>query len=203
MPDLDSAPRDVMPPPVTPLGRCRLEHHPQTPCGLIDEVTAEIGLRSGDVLVVSWRIVGNLEGLRIPDSGERLDPERLWEHTCCEVFERPAGGEAYVEWNFSPTGQIARFEFSGYRRRRPPSSSAAARFSVAIESGELRAEAHVPLSRALGEGARISLTIVMEDAAGALSYWALRHPCERPNFHHPDGFALVWTLDPSPGFVDA
>ena len=36
----------------------------------------------------------------------------------------------------------------------------------------------------LGPGFRI------EDEAGALSYWALRHPPGKPDFHHPAGFAL-------------
>jgi hypothetical protein len=26
--------------------------------------------------------------------------------------------------------------------------------------------------------------------SGALSYWALRHPPGKPDFHHPAGFAL-------------
>ena len=45
---------------------------------------------------------------------------------------------------------------------------------------------------------RLGLCVVIEelDAAlseafsGAFSYWALRHPAARPDFHHPDGFAL-------------
>jgi hypothetical protein len=38
---------------------------------------------------------------------------------------------------------------------------------------------------------RLALTAVVEDARGRLSYWALRHPPGRPDFHHRDGFALV------------
>jgi hypothetical protein len=37
---------------------------------------------------------------------------------------------------------------------------------------------------------RIGLTAVVEDASGALSYWSLRHPAGRPDFHHADAFAL-------------
>ena len=38
--------------------------------------------------------------------------------------------------------------------------------------------------------ARLGLTAVIEEAGGRLSYWALRHPAERPDFHDAGGFAL-------------
>jgi hypothetical protein len=31
---------------------------------------------------------------------------------------------------------------------------------------------------------------VIEDENGRLSYWGLRHPSGKPDFHHPDGFIL-------------
>jgi hypothetical protein len=37
---------------------------------------------------------------------------------------------------------------------------------------------------------RIALAAVIEDANGRLSYWGLRHPPGKPDFHHPNGFAL-------------
>jgi hypothetical protein len=44
----------------------------------------------------------------------------------------------------------------------------------------------------------VALCVVIEERDGALSgalsgafsYWALRHSAARPDFHHPDGFAL-------------
>jgi hypothetical protein len=40
---------------------------------------------------------------------------------------------------------------------------------------------------------RIALAAVIEDENGRLSYWGLRHPPGKPDFHHPDGFALEVT----------
>src|ERR1019366_4823177 len=37
---------------------------------------------------------------------------------------------------------------------------------------------------------RIALAAVIEDENGRLSYWGLRHPPGKPDFHHPNGFAL-------------
>ena len=167
---------------------CRLQPHPQTSCDAIDEVVVEIAVASSEMLVVRTAIVGDLERLRIPAAGSSLDPDRLWAHTCCELFVAPALGEGYVEWNFSPSGQLARFAFSAYRERiaSPPPEIAGP--TVAVSGRELRLEARVPLP--VAPGLRITPTAVIEDCTGALSYWALRHPCERPDFHHPDSFVL-------------
>jgi len=41
---------------------------------------------------------------------------------------------------------------------------------------------------------RLALAAVVEDERGMLSYWALRHPAGKPDFHHPDAFALELEL---------
>ena len=37
---------------------------------------------------------------------------------------------------------------------------------------------------------RVAMAAVIEDDTGGLSYWGLRHPPGKPDFHHPNGFAL-------------
>jgi hypothetical protein len=41
----------------------------------------------------------------------------------------------------------------------------------------------------------LGLAAVIEDLNGALSYWALKHPPGKPDFHHSDNFALQ--IEPS------
>ena len=36
----------------------------------------------------------------------------------------------------------------------------------------------------------LGLSAVIEDADGALSYWALAHPAAKPDFHHREAFTL-------------
>ncbi|HWB81112.1 MAG TPA: hypothetical protein VG755_39385 [Nannocystaceae bacterium] len=169
--------------------------HPSARGDAIAEVTVDVAL-DGETLVVAYRIVGT--GLRIPDAP--LDPLRLWAHTCGELFVMPAGGEAYVEHNFSPSGQAARFEFSGYRQRTSAQHADAA--VVATHDGRtLQIDARAALPSRVA-AARIALTAVVEDQHGARSYWALRHPSERPDFHHPGGFALSLTVGATPAIVD-
>jgi hypothetical protein len=38
------------------------------------------------------------------------------------------------------------------------------------------------------------VSAVVETLDGALSYWALRHPPGKPDFHHADSFALELRL---------
>jgi len=43
----------------------------------------------------------------------------------------------------------------------------------------------------------LALSAVLEDADGALGYWALAHPGVKPDFHHDAGFALSLRGTPS------
>ena len=40
-------------------------------------------------------------------------------------------------------------------------------------------------------GSKLALAAVIEEVDGTKSYWALRHPPGKPDFHHPDCFALT------------
>ena len=36
----------------------------------------------------------------------------------------------------------------------------------------------------------LALSTVVKRKDGRISYWALRHPSDKPDFHHPDSFVL-------------
>jgi hypothetical protein len=146
-------------------------------------------------LVLDYALQGDIAGVRVsPSTG--ADPtqptEGLWRHTCMEVFVRPALPGAYLEFNFAPHGQWAAYRFSGYRSGMtaltgigPP------RIGLEIGADCLRLSADIALPGELaGATLRLAVTAVVEDAAGQLDYWALRHPGPQPDFHHPDGFEL-------------
>ncbi len=137
--------------------------------------------------VVHW-ITGELDQLVVPTSP--LDPLRLWEHTCAEVFVRDARSERYLEWNFSPTGQATRFEFERYRDRSSAVVDAPVRVVAQRYPQGLRIEARGPLLQGLAEPGRLSFTAVVRDTAGGSSFWALQHPGPAPDFHDPLGFVL-------------
>jgi len=150
------------------------------------------------MLALRYRIEGELGRLRIPPPCAPAPGERLWRHLCCEAFLAPAasraaaGAEAgpgvgpYREFNFSPSGEWGAFEFHGYREGGP--------LSVPDPGIAVRRDGQaLELSASIEAGAaklRLGLCVVIEERDGAFSYWALRHPAPRPDFHHPDGFAL-------------
>ena len=146
-------------------------------------------------LALCWRLTGELAALRIPDAATALPPERLWAHTCFEAFVGTPGGAAYREFNFSPNGQWMRFDFSGYRERveapRLPAPAIDIRCAGDVLELAVRLGApHLPPGEL-----RVGLTAVVEAVGGCdsgrHSYWSLRHPVGKPDFHHREGLALA------------
>jgi hypothetical protein len=119
------------------------------------------------------------------------DPERadgLWRTTCFEAFLRPLGQESYTEWNFAPSGQWAAYDFSGYREDMTPAEVGSPPY-IRIEDNftwwSLGATIAVPADM----NWELCLSAVLEERDGTKSYWALVHPSEKPDFHHPGCFA--------------
>jgi hypothetical protein len=125
--------------------------------------------------------------------------EGLWQHTCFEAFIRTNASPDYYEFNFSPSGEWAAYSFRGYRDGEPIEDvGLSPEIVVRREADKIELDAVVRLDRlsAIPPGAtlQIGLSAVIEDNDGKLSYWALKHPVEKPDFHHPDSFALEFAL---------
>lgn len=141
-----------------------------------------------ETLGVTYTVEGNLEKLVIPAPREPRIAERLWQHTCCEMFIARKGAAAYHEFNFSPSGEWAAYAFTGYRAGgRLGGEELAPRIAARRSASQLVLECVVPFP---GDGLVLGLSAVMEARGGGLSYWALNHPPGRPDFHHREAFAL-------------
>jgi hypothetical protein len=161
-----------------------LERHPAAPCDALRGIRVSIG-RKPESLQVAFVLEGEIDRLRIPAPRAPRASERLWQHTCCEVFVAHAL-PAYREFNLSPSGEWAAYEFARYREG---SSFVIPDPAIVVT----RAAGRLELSATIGNRAgkiRIGLSAVIEDEKGMLSYWALRHAPGKPDFHHPDAFAL-------------
>jgi len=135
-----------------------------------------------------WYGVGApMDRFLIPQADEPVRADDLWRTTCFEAFLRRTGDDAYREWNFAPSGSWASYDFSGYRH--------------SIGDAPVTAEPYLRTEDNLtwwGLGATIAmeagvqwelgLSAVLEEADGTKSYWALAHPGEKPDFHHPGCF---------------
>lgn len=173
-----------------PLFRATLERHGAATGRSITSVRADV-FRDGEELRVAFEFAGALEHLVVPEAP--LDPSKLWEHTCAELFVASEDGR-YVEWNFSPTGQATRFEFSAYRVRSSASFDEAVETSVRRGEHALHLVASGPLLRGVDRIARASLSAVVRAPDGVCSYWALKHPGSEPDFHDIRGFTLEGRL---------
>lgn len=159
--------------------------HPQTPCNAVRNIEAQVEKTPQGRLEIHYRIEGDLEQVRIPPPRAACPGERLWQHTCCELFVAGHREDAYHEFNFSPSGQWAAYAFLAYRKGVPLQVDDP-QISVRRSPGalELRATVHE-----VGK-LRLGLSVVIEDDSGGLSFWALRHPSGKPDFHHPEAFAV-------------
>ncbi|MBI1361517.1 MAG: hypothetical protein GC155_14665 [Alphaproteobacteria bacterium] len=168
--------------------------HPDMSGGAIHSIAVEVTRPRADTIDLRYAAEGDMTRVRIPARSEPARRDELWRHTCFEAFLRPPAGEAYAEFNFSPSGEYAAYSFTAYRDGMQVVHGAAPEISV--ESSAARLGLHATIRTQdiqavdLMGAVRLGLTAVIEDMDGAKSYWALAHPQGKPDFHHRDGFAL-------------
>jgi hypothetical protein len=174
--------------------RVELQRHPTTPAQLVRGVAVQVGWSNDNALVFTFALTGDLTRLRIPAPQPPRRADNLWQHTCFEAFLRYQGEPAYCELNFAPSGEWAAYIFRRYRDGAPLVQDLNPRIVVRKTGDRLELDALVRLEclPPVQPRARVQLALsaVVEDDQGVLSYWALTHPPGRPDFHHPDAFAL-------------
>ena len=145
-------------------------------------------------LRIRYRIEGTTARLRLSLPGAARRTDGLWQHTCFEAFLKADASDNYYEFNFAPSGEWAAYRFGG--RRIDPTSpqmpAHALAFKRSPEGCELIAD--IPI-RALPDlatatGVRAGLSAVVESEDGSLSWWALAHAGDEPDFHDPSTFVL-------------
>jgi hypothetical protein len=165
-----------------------LRADPAYPCDPIEAIQASAERVSQTLLRFRYVVVGDISHLRIPPPAPPFRTARLWEATCFEAFLQAEGEKAYLELNFSPSGQWAAYSFTGYREGMANAPlPAAPEISVTRAAGRLEVE--VAASPSLGAGPySMNVTAILENLGGERSFWAARHPTGGPDFHHPSCF---------------
>lgn len=182
--------------PAPQVHRFTLTSHPAAGSAAVRAIGGQIA-RTARGLRVNYVLEGDLDGLRVPEARAPRFADRLWHHTCFELFVARRGATGYHEWNFSPSGEWARYAFARERVALAPELTPPAadpRISVRCSPGRLELEAVAPLDVLApgdaGAPLALNLSAVVEDVHGHLSYWALAHPLDRPDFHHRAAFVL-------------
>ena len=164
----------------------KVELHPHSKSGrrVLDSLEVHVE-RKGPVLWLRFVTEGDVDEIAWPKPADRERADRLWEHTCFEAFVTVE--EGYVEYNLSPSEQWATYRFEGYRQGMRNADEVVAVEGLDLASDMLAMEARIELP----PGARrLALSAVIEATDGSKSYWALAHPSDKPDFHHPDSFVL-------------
>lgn len=174
-----------------------LKCHPATPSQAARRLDVLVRRAASGALSFNFSLEGDMARIRLPPIRRSARKDGLWRHTCFEAFIAD-GAEAYYELNFAPSTEWAVYAFSGYRQgsspvelpRDRPSPEIATRLTdYRLELGAVICLSGLPPPRNESR-LRLALSAVVEEESGSLSYWALAHPSGKPDFHHPDGFAL-------------
>ena len=160
------------------------------------ELSVLVARPDADQLKLTYRLSGDLDALQLPEPRPPVRTDGLWRHSCFEAFIGHVGGPDYWEYNFSPSGAWAAYHFSAYREGMAPLLKGARTRGHAAHRHRVRRSFPCVLDlswlarSSAGVGLRLGLAAVVEDKARVLSYWALKHPAEKPDFHHADSFVV-------------
>lgn len=168
-----------------------LVRHPDTPCAAVARIDVGV-VRIGAGLAMRYVLSGDVMKMR---RSSKTVPERtgdLWKTTCFEAFVHKADG-GYCEFNFAPSTQWAAYEFDSYRDGMRNLIVPAPKIEASLKAKEYSLDVLLDLRGNVDETAdwRLAITAVIEENSGAKSYWALKHPPGKPDFHHADGFDLI------------
>jgi hypothetical protein len=157
---------------------------------VVQGLDVQVGYLAGEALHLQYTLRADIARLRIPDPKPARRTDELWRHTCFEAFLHARAGTAYHEINASPSTEWAVYSFDDYRQgMAAPANVPAPTIHIARSARELVLDVRVDL-KVLPPSRALALAAVIEDDSGSLSYWALKHPAAKPDFHHAGGFAL-------------
>lgn len=161
-----------------------------TSCESVRALSATVTRLAGGNLRLRYTLLGRIADLRVPSQTEPARRDELWKHTCFEAFVAPVDGTAYREFNFAPSREWAAYDFSAYRVNRGGLPAAAPSIAVSQDAERLTLDAEFATDFLPDRAGRLGLTAVIETQDGAISYWALAHAADRPDFHRAESFTL-------------
>lgn len=142
-------------------------------------------------MALCYRLCAAPNALRLPAPRPPAFADGLWQHTCCELFVA-VDAEKYREFNFSPSGEWAVYDFADYRERIDSAVTVPPQISLAHTNDAVELRVLIPAALLPGGAAlQVGLTAVLEAADGSKTYWALAHAAAQPDFHLRQSFALT------------
>jgi hypothetical protein len=172
-----------------------LQPHPISPAPALSALRMTVQWARDERLHLEYRLDGALGGIRIDAFSQPQRGERLWEHTCFELFLRDACSASYCELNFATTGAWAAYRFADYRTGMQPIVPLSPQVSTCRQADTFVLRASISLAELDPSYPRADLRLapsaVLEDSEGERTYWAAHHAAAKPDFHHKDAFTIV------------
>lgn len=142
---------------------------------------------------ISFLLNGDLTPIDLGDgTPKKVRTTKLWEKTCFELFIKNNRDE-YLEFNFSPTFEWNSFYFikkgdplSEWIKMKRPEMDILLSLEKFFLFAEIKNE-FFPENFLTSEMS-IGISSVLKMKSNQITYWALSHEDQRPNFHHFDSF---------------
>ncbi|MFN4019131.1 MAG: hypothetical protein ACK4IC_01285 [Erythrobacter sp.] len=154
--------------------------HPSCDRGPIRAVTAAV-TATAQGCEAEFRFDGDVAAVILPPPAvpERMD--NLWKTTCFEIFWQPLGGTCYREFNLSPSGRWAAYDFDSFREGMRDAPVEAIAIACLHDDKGLVLKASI--AAALPAPAQVALNAIVEHPDGGMQFWALDFPPGKPEFH--------------------
>ncbi|RYG08074.1 MAG: DOMON-like domain-containing protein [Caulobacteraceae bacterium] len=195
-----------------------LTPHPSTPSSAVDRIEVEFDHEGRSSALAIFRLKGRIANIVVPPVSARVEEvqrrdrrefvqaalenrfddlpgasevaraDGLWRTTCFEAFAGLNDG-GYAEFNASLSKEWAAYRFDGYRQGMRNLGGSVDVFTVERDEQGLTIGAWLNWSE-WPRVHRVGVSAVIEETDGTISYWALAHPSDKPDFHHPDSFVL-------------
>ncbi|MHA7818301.1 MAG: DOMON domain-containing protein [Erythrobacter sp.] len=128
-----------------------------------------------------FRLEGALDRIVLPAPGPSARTDDLWKTTCVEIFWQPICGSYYREFNLSPSGRWAAYDFDAFREGMRDAPVEA--ISVACSHNERELVLKTSIASELPTPAQAALNAIVEHEDGELQFWALAFAPGKAEFH--------------------
>ncbi len=136
-----------------------------------------------------FRLEGHVPSIVVPAPATPARRDNLWKTTCFEIFWQPIGDTWYREFNLSPSGQWAAYDFDSFREGMRDAPVEAIAVACSHDEGALVLKASIAAH--LPDPAQVALNAIVEHPDGSLQFWALAFPPGKPEFHSEACRAII------------
>jgi hypothetical protein len=128
-----------------------------------------------------FQLHGHVPAIILPPHSAPERRDNLWKTTCFEIFWQPLGGTHYREFNLSPSGRWAAYDFDSFREGMRDAPVEAIAIACSHDESSLVLKASIAAD--LLVPAQVALNAIVEHPGGAMQFWALAFAPGRPEFH--------------------